>query len=100
MGLLFFQRLLTDCLDQARIGNTLYRVKVITFLHITIFGELVVFLYWRLGFLSVKWVFYGGYIFYRRRGPLEQQVFLDGYVFCLAGYLWDGFVGAIDGTDN
>ena len=61
--MLFIQEISTYCLDQARIGNTLYRVKVITFFHITIFGELVVFLCWLLGFLSVKWVFYGGYIF-------------------------------------
>ena len=34
------------------------------------------------------------------KGPLEQQVFLGGYVFCLARYLWDGPVGAKGGTDK
>ena len=54
---------------------------------------------WLLGFLLVSWVRYGG-ISLPEKGPLEQQVFLGGYVFCLAGYTWDGPVGASSGTDN
>ena len=34
------------------------------------------------------------------KGPLEQQVLSGGSIFCLAGYTWDGPVGANGGTDT